>query len=108
MTKMEEILAYVGDVPIASENWLEEYMSMEPYTVQEIIQYDLAPAVICAVLAFFVIRLLAKKNNREDHLKRIFGCKEKKQRIVSIALIVGIAICVVNMILYELLIHNML
>ena len=106
-------------------------MSMEPYTVQEIIQYDLAPAVICAVLAFFVIRLLAKKNSREDHLKRIFvkkkkqvqedktegledtvnkpfGCKEKKQRIVSVALIVGIAICVVNMILYELLIHNML
>ena len=131
VTKMEEILAYVGDVPIASENWLEEYMSMEPYTVQEIIQYDLAPAVICAILAFFVIRLLAKKNSREDHLKRIFvkkkkqvqedktegledtvnkpfGCKEKKQRIVSVALIVGIAICVVNMILYELLIHNML
>ena len=130
VTKMEEILAYVGDVPIASENWLEEYMSMESYTVQEIIQYDLAPAVICAILAFFVIRLLAKKNHREDHLKRIFrkqkeyvpidksedfkeetkqfGCNEKKQRIVSVALVVGIAICVVNMILYELLIHNVL
>ena len=118
---LAEIQAYAGDVPIASENWLEEYMSMEPYTLSEIIQYDLVPALICGILAFFVIRLLAKKHNREEHLKRIFtGYRMKnnekkqyeitaeKQHITSIALIIGIALCVVNMVLYEVLIRGLL
>ena len=69
---LEQIQEYVGDIPIASENWLEEYMNMEPYTIQEIIQYDFVPAVICAILAVFVIRTLAKNHNREEHLKHIF------------------------------------
>lgn len=59
------------------------------------------PALIGLVLAFFVFRVIAKNENRYDHVKDVFRRKEDTkgiQSLISIPLLIGIAICIYNII----------
>ena len=85
--------------------WLTEYLP-ESYASEELTQEMLIgvigpyliAAAIATPLAVCVLFWLAKNENREDKWRNIWACrKEKKERFVSIPLIIAIVISLVYM-----------
>lgn len=96
-------------------------------TIEVILSTYLLPAIICTILAFIVLRTIAKNEGRWEDVKGIFRKKEstikydsdainiananfdeiiardsKKQSLLTPSLVIAIIICIVLMIRYEL------
>lgn len=64
-------------------------------------QTMILPAVVAGILAFFVYRTIAKNADRYEEVKKIFRRSEETQGIkemISIPLMIGVGICIYNII----------
>ena len=97
---------------------LEEFYGSDQFNAAEILENSMAqstdrvillttaiqsmlPAIICSILAFFVFRLIAKREGRYEEVKRIFTSNQPRNKVsdfISTPLILGIAICGIEII----------
>ncbi len=103
---MEEVLSLAQEVPIASENWLEEYMTLDAGTVPEqlavMLPQTLAAVAGTVLLLFVLLRCKGKKRSWRD----VFRKEEEKgmpedrggfRAILSPALFIGLILCIAYM-----------
>ncbi len=84
---------YLGDI---TQN-LDQFLNFS-----YIIQNYLLPAIVSGILAFLVYRTIARNTGRWEYIKDIFRGKQKKGKLISGSLVLGIIICIGLMILNEI------
>lgn len=84
---------YLGDI---TQN-LDQFLNFS-----YIIQNYLLSAIVSGILAFLVYRTIARNTGRWEYIKDIFRGKQKKGKLISGSLVLGIIICIGLMILNEI------
>lgn len=103
---MEQLRELAGEIPIHSEQWLEEYLNMESGNVGEMI-VSLLPgfftALLCACVIFrFLLKIKKKKDAWGNGTSEIQNEKETRgrwSRVLSPELFIGIGFCIVFMLI---------
>lgn len=92
---------YGSDV-INAEELLETALeSSDKVTMIQSAYSLILPAIVASTLAFFVYRVIAKNENRYEEVKKIFRRNEESSSLgsfISIPLLIGVGICIVNII----------
>lgn len=96
-----------GDVTLPYDEWMTSLMSVsESYTITQVINSYGMMAIICGVLAFFVFKAIAVNAGNWERIKAAFTPKEEKKTwkvLFTLPCIIGILLCIVIMILYEIM-----
>lgn len=99
----------IYNLQVPGENFdFEQYINERTGDIDQILDISFImesyflPAVICAILAFIVYRTIATNTGRWEHIKSIFKGNQKKEKLISPSLVLGIIICIGLMVLQEI------
>lgn len=105
---MEQLRELAGDVPVDSENWLQEYMNMGDSSVTDMIPALLPGFLLALAAAAVILFLMIQNHGGKEKLRDLFSKEEKtgeyeggkvKRGICSPELVVGILFCAAYMLL---------
>lgn len=93
----------VGSEVINSEEILETAFEGADKVIMIQSAYSLIlPAIVASILAFFVYRVIAKNENRYEEVKNIFVRNQSSNGVlsfISVPLVIGVGICIYNIII---------